>query len=256
MQNSPVLFTLFSGLKKIADLTISCVIREPELLVLNHVHQLVCRDGTEFEMVLHFINHLLNLTLTIQIAEFRPTVEPSPTKEPVSKKARRGIVSPQKRQLHSPDPFECAIITIRNQSESQPLPIDSPAPKSLQVVYSQPTSLLPDDQFVMPIKKKSLSTSAYQLVTVQLHSGTTTSMGKRLHDTILSSLSDRNKLEFEREWLCKNVYRYVREEFSQMIELEIAFLFESVFEAIGINPSNFPFVDLVSICFEILIQFF
>lgn len=88
---------------------------------------------------------------------------------------------------------------------------------------------------------------AYQLVKVQLNYGTTTLMGKRLHDTILNALSDRNKLEFEKEWLCKNAYRYVREEFSQMIELEIAMLFETLFEAIGINPSNFPFVNLVSI---------
>lgn len=51
-QNSPVLFTLFSGSKKIADLTVSCLIREPEMQILNYVHQLICRNGTEFEMVI------------------------------------------------------------------------------------------------------------------------------------------------------------------------------------------------------------
>lgn len=185
--------------------------------------------------------------ISFQIAEFRPTIEPSPTKEPVLKKARRGIVSPQKRQLYWSDPFETVITAIRSKSENQALHsamlIDSPAPKSLRTVYSQPSTSDSFDDFVLP-KSDGIPSNTY-LVKVQLNSGTTTSMGKRVHDTILNSLSDRNKLEFEKEWLCKNTFRIVHKDSTKMIELETAALFEVFFEAIGVDPSNFPFMDLV-----------
>lgn len=194
-----------------------------------------------------FFHDYILIHISLQIAEFRPTIEPSPTKEPVLKKARHGIVSPQKRHLYWSDPFETVITAIRSKSENQALPsvmlVDSPAPKSLRAVYSQPSTSDPFDDFVLP-KPDGISSNTY-LVKVQLNSGTITSMGKRVHDTVLNSLSDRNKLEFEKEWLCKNTFRLVHRDSTKMIELETAALFEVLFEAIGVSPSNFPFMNLV-----------
>jgi hypothetical protein len=70
-------------------------------------------------------------------------------------------------------------------------------------------------------------------------------MGQLVHDAILEVLSDHSKFEFEKEWLCKNTFRLVQKEFSQMVEVELALLFELLFQAIGINPADFPFMKLV-----------
>lgn len=123
--------------------------------------------------------------------------------------------------------------------------LSSPAPKSLQAAYSQPSTST-TTSFLLPTKMNENQSSNHYLVRVQLDMGSTTLMGKQVHDAILSALSDRNKLEFEKEWLCKNAFRLVQNEFSQNVELEIALLFELLFEAIGINPRDFPFMNLVS----------
>jgi hypothetical protein len=154
--------------------------------------------------------------------------------------------------IASPDLFESVITSIRHQSESQPLPIapDSPFPKSLHTILSQPSTSNSSD-FLLPTKSASCPPpqSNYYLVEVQLNSGTTTSMGKQIHDAILGVLPNGSKLAFETEWLCKNAYRFVKNEFSQMVELELALLFELFFEAIGVQPSKFPFMKLVSMIF-------
>lgn len=119
----------------------------------------------------------------------------------------------------------------------------SPTPKSL-TAFSQPSTST--DEAFLPTKHHEFQLNNSHLIKVKLDSGYTTLMGKRVHDAIVEALSDRNKLEFEKEWLCKNAFRFTQCEFSQMIELELAFLFELLFEAIGIDPSNFPFMSLVN----------
>ncbi|KAI6197213.1 hypothetical protein M3Y94_01197800 [Aphelenchoides besseyi] len=204
---------------------------------MNQLLQLVCRDQMQFEM----------------IVDFRQTLESSPTKEPASKKARSVFSSPRKRvkgerpmsqPTHAnstPTSFDTVLAIIRN-TESQPArnsSQESPHPKVLNL--PQPSSSIAD--FVMPpLSSSGFQSSNYRLVEVWLDPGTTTTIGRKVYDTILESLPHSARMEFSIEWMCSNPHRSAESNYAHLIEVELAILFKLFFEGLGVDARNFPFV--------------
>ncbi|KAI6194639.1 Anaphase-promoting complex subunit 1 [Aphelenchoides besseyi] len=253
-RTSPVALVLYSGCKKIGNLAISCVLQDAPDLLMNQLLQLICRDQMQFEMVSHiFCNN--NLFAPLKIVDFRQTLESSPTKEPASKKARSVFSSPRKRTKgerpmsqptdanSTPTSFDTVLSIIRN-TESQPVrnsSQESPHPKVLNLPH--PSSSIAD--FVMPPLSSSgfqSSNSNYRLVEVWLDPGTTTTIGRKVYNTILESLPHPARMEFAMEWLCSNPHRSAQSNYAHLIEVELAMLFKLFFEGLGVDARNFPFV--------------
>ncbi|KAI6229914.1 Anaphase-promoting complex subunit 1 [Aphelenchoides fujianensis] len=237
---SPVALALYSGCKKIADLAVSCVLKEAPELLMSQLLQLVCRSGMQFEM----------------LVDFRTSFDASPTKEPAHKKARSVLNSPRKRAkggrpmsqpvLNStPTTFDTVLSIIRNP-ESQPAQSssqESPHPKAL---YNEPPS---PDEIVLPPSRSSVFrplANDLRLVEVRMDGGTTTAAGRLVFDAILRSLPECARMDFAIEWLCSNSHRVVQADFSKMIEVELSLLFKLFFETLGVDPRNFPFVREIS----------
>lgn len=87
---------------------------------------------------------------------------------------------------------------------------------------------------------------------VALELNATTMPGQKVLAAILNALrtptTNNTRLTFFALWLTRNNYRLVKREHFLMVELELALLFDALFEALGVDPYNFPMMELVSLC--------